>query len=311
MKTFSCPLTVSDAVETKHPLFSLDGNTTVCLALGALQQKSFAAIGVHCLAASAPEADPSMVDLTCRPPMAYLGILSITDILSFMNRKEEQAWSTPIRKLLDISPEASGCGRVSVRDCLSDCFALFSTGSVYHAIASCSNDNKFWMLAQSDIVACLLDRETQLPYLTDVFDTPIWEVSSATTTFITPGSSVDEAIDKVLTHHGVPLIDTISGEIMETLSVSDFSGRASMAFALTSRERSVADFLRNCKGDNGVPPITLCRDNTVRDASRTMIINGVHRIWIQPVEKGSLPQVISLTDVLLLLSEMTGPKLYR
>lgn len=296
-----CHFLVSDAVATKHPLFSLDGNTTVGAALDILEHRGFAAIGVHCLASTAQDANPSLVNRSCRPPIAYLGILSITDILSFINRKEDRGWDTPISELIDISPESSTCATVSVRDSVADCLSLFSTGKTYHAIASCSKEGKFWMLAQSDLIACLLDREPLFAHLTGVFNTPIGEVSSVTTTFLCPDSSVDEAIEKALTRHGVPVIDKRTGLILETLSVSDFTGRARMAYVLASRLQSVAEFLLNCKGDESIQPISLSSESTVREAARTMIINGVHRVWIQPPEKGPLPQVISMTDVLSLV----------
>ena len=304
-----CPLTVSDAVATKHPLYSIDGNTTVGATLDVLEQRNFAAIGVHCLASAAPDVDPSMVNFTCRPPIAYLGILSITDILTFIKRGGAGRLHTPISKLIDISPEASAQVRVPVWDSLHTALKLFSTGEVYHAIARCPKEGKFWMLAQSDLVACFLDREAQLPKLVTAFNTSISEVSSVTTTFLCPDSSMNEAIESVLNHHGVPVINEHSGKVIETLAVSDLTGRARMAYALSSRTQTVGQYLLHCKGDQSVPPISLSPERTVRYAARTMIINGVHRVWIHPTEKGLLPQVISLTDILTLVWEVMNTPL--
>lgn len=297
----ACTNTVGDLVRNKLQIFSVNVASCIRDVLDTLKDRKLSAAAVYRVAnGTARDSGLHLVDESVTPPIEYIGIISIRDIYLHLVSCGVSAMGDSIESVLDVAVEAAKVVTVHAKESILSCAAAFCNGETYHGISTDHSNKHFRMLAQSDFVAYILDREAVDPAWGSSLDTLTEAICSSTTAFVSDDTPLPSAMKLLLTHHAVPVISSIDGTIVETFSVSDLTGSMRMMSALSPAAGSltVSDFLQNSFTGETRAPILISETATIREAASAMILEGVHRLWIQPVKQGYLPQVLSMTDVL-------------
>lgn len=106
-----------------------------------------------------------------------------------------------------------------------------------------------------------------------------------------------EAIELLLVHSGVPVIDE-DGSIITTLSVSDLRGVTNTSIALF-HSQTVEEFLFILTTGGAVrEPLMISVNTTIKEAAKIMYRNRVHRLWVEISPDTPHGGVITYTDII-------------
>ncbi|CAM9207398.1 unnamed protein product [Ectocarpus fasciculatus] len=289
----TCTVKVGDVVKDSAPIRAVDCRTTVAATLDVLSEQGVTTIAVH------GEVGHWLGEakLVCGKRQ-YIGMVSILDILSYLLKHAdglEHHLSSRITEAIGSTTETLTVWTEDTERPLFFCMEQFCRGT-HHAFCVGPAGTEPMMLSQSDLVSYLLNNETAMPHIGAALDRPVESIASAASDFIGGGDKLLVAVQQLLRHHAVPVVDG-NGSVLSTLSASDMKGQLGTMVALMA-PMTVVEYLQY--RNNGVvpAPFTVAPTTTVREAARAMLMRRMHRVWLQPGAEGTLPGVLSLTDVI-------------
>ena len=291
-----CTVKVGDVVRASAPIKAVDCSTTVAAALDALSEHGVTTIAVygevgHWLG------EAKLVS----GKKQYIGMVSILDILSYLLKHAdalEHHLNSRITEAIGSTSETLTVWTEDTERPLFFCMEQFCRGT-HHAFCVGPAGMEPTMLSQSDLVAYLLNNEDVMPHIAAALNKPVSSIASAANDIIGGGDNLLVAVQQLLRHHAVPVVDG-NGTVLSTLSASDMKGQLGTMVALMA-PMTVVEYLQYRNGDVVPAPFTVAPSTTVREATRAMLMRRMHRVWLQPGEERTLPGVVSLTDVIRLI----------